>query len=54
METLGLAFYVGLIGVIAGLLAWIWVRGIDEALRDYPDYRGEDLLDEEPNNKHQK
>jgi hypothetical protein len=27
------------------LLAWAWVRGIDNMKDDHPDYKGEDFLD---------
>ena len=27
------------------LLAWAWVRGIDDMKDDHPDYKGEDFLD---------
>jgi hypothetical protein len=45
------AFYFGLMSVIMGFVAWAWVRGIDRAMRDWPDYRGEDLFDEIPRAK---
>jgi len=27
------------------LLAWAWIRGIDDMKDDHPDYKGEDFLD---------
>ena len=41
METLGLVF---IIVVLAGILAWGWVRGIDYMQENHPDYKGEDFL----------
>lgn len=29
------------------LVVFLWVRGIDKMNRDYPEYKGEDYLDEE-------
>ena len=26
------------------ILAWAWVRGIDEMTKNHPDYKGEDFL----------
>ena len=54
--ALGWTFYFGIVIVIMGFVAWAWVRGIDRAMRDWPDYRGEDLFDdgracEPPKNK---
>ena len=49
--ALGWTFYFGIVIVIMGFVAWAWVRGIDRAMRDWPDYRGEDLFDEIPKNK---
>lgn len=37
--------------IIAGFLAFIWVEGIDNMNKNWPDYRGEDLLDEYPPTK---
>lgn len=34
--------------IIAGFLAFIWVQGIDNMNKNWPDYKGEDLLDEYP------
>ena len=34
------------------LLAWAWVRGIDNMNNNHPDYDGDDLFDE--NNKQNK
>ena len=41
----------GICLIIAGFISWAWVQGIDRAMRDYPDYKGEDLLDEFPPEK---
>jgi hypothetical protein len=35
-------------GVTAtALLSWSWVRGIDYMKENHPDYKGEDLFDED-------
>jgi hypothetical protein len=44
-------FFFGIAIVILGFLCWAWVRGIDNMMRDFPDYKGEDLFDEEPPKK---
>lgn len=33
------------------IVAIAWVNGIDYMKNNYPDYKGEDLFDEEPTNK---
>ena len=48
---LDFGFYFGIMVVIMGFVSWAWVCGIDRALRDFPDYKGEDLLDDQPNKK---
>lgn len=37
--------------VITSLIAWIWVKGIDYMDKNYPDYKGEDLFDEDEDKK---
>ena len=32
------------------LLSWSWVRGIDYMKENHPDYKGEDLFDEDSDN----
>jgi hypothetical protein len=32
-------------------LAFLWVRGIDSMKKDYPEYKGEDLFDDEEDKK---
>lgn len=39
-------FYLGIFS-IAGIVTWFWVRGIDYMKENHPDYKGEDLFDEE-------
>lgn len=34
------------------LLAWAWVRGINNMKDNHPDYKGEDLFDEWDNTHH--
>ena len=41
MGTLGLVLFIVL---LAGGIAWIWVRGIDNMQKNHPDYKGEDFL----------
>ena len=38
---------IGLIVASTALLSWSWVRGIDYMKENHPDYRGEDLFDED-------
>lgn len=44
-------FIFGVIAVIAGFIAWAWVKGIDDMIDNHPDYKGEDLFDEVPKKK---
>jgi len=32
------------------LISWSWVRGIDYMKENHPDYKGEDLFDEDDKN----
>lgn len=43
MGTLGLVLIIVLL--VTGLIAWLWVRGIDYMKENHPDYKGEDFLD---------
>ena len=36
-----------LIVASTALLSWRWVRGIDYMMENHPDYKGEDLFDED-------
>jgi len=38
---------------IVAIISYLWVRGIDNMNRNYPDYKGEDFLnwDEDENDK---
>jgi hypothetical protein len=36
-----------IISVVAGVIAFLWVDGIDYMHTNHPDYRGEDLFNEE-------
>jgi len=42
MGTLGLVLFIVL--SISGIIAWVWVRGIDHMHKNHPDYKGEDFL----------
>jgi len=33
--------------LISGLLVWRWVVGIDHMSKHHPDYKGDDLFDED-------
>jgi hypothetical protein len=46
-----IVFVFGIMAVILGFLVWAWVKGIDNMMRDFPDYKGEDLLDDTPPKK---
>jgi len=36
---------IGIISVIiAAIIAWFWVKGIDNMKKNHPDYKGEDFL----------
>lgn len=37
--------------VITSLIAWRWVKGIDYMHKNHPDYKGEDLFDEDKDKK---
>ena len=39
---------------VSTILAVLWVRGIDYMEKNYPDYKGEDLFDEDLNKNKQK
>ena len=44
MET---AIAIGSLFVIMSLLAWRWVKGMEYMNKNHPDYKGEDLFDED-------
>lgn len=37
--------------VIMSLLTWRWVKGMEYMHKNHPDYKGEDLFDEDKNKK---
>jgi len=39
-----------LIIAFLALLAWAWIRGIDDMNKNHPDYKGDDFLDWGKNN----
>jgi hypothetical protein len=45
MGTLGLVLFIVLL--VSGVTSWFWVRGIDYMKNNHPDYKGEDLFDED-------
>jgi hypothetical protein len=42
-----MAIAIVIILLISGLVAWRWAVGIDYMHRNHPDYKGEDLFDED-------
>lgn len=34
------------------VLAWLWVKGIDNMQKNHPDYKGEDWLNWDDNKNH--
>jgi hypothetical protein len=44
---MGLAISIGVILTISICISVIWVNGINYMQENYPDYRGEDLFDED-------
>ena len=46
----GLIIGIGGSFLLAALAATFWVRGIDYMKENHPDYKGEDLFDEEDKN----
>jgi hypothetical protein len=39
--------FIIIIGIAISTMVVLWVEGIDYMKRNHPDYKGEDLLDEE-------
>jgi len=46
----GLIIGIGGSIILAAMVATFWVRGIDYMKTNHPDYKGEDLFDEEDKN----
>jgi hypothetical protein len=44
---MGIIVAIGVILVFMGMIATLWVKGIDHMDKNYPDYKGYDLFDEE-------
>jgi len=38
--------------LVAALISYLWVRGIDNMKKKYPDYKGEDFLNWDDNKIH--
>jgi hypothetical protein len=51
---MGLLIGIGCSFVLAAIVSFFWVRGIDHMKENYPDYKGEDLFGEfdEEDEKH--
>ena len=47
----GLIIGIGGSFLLAAMVATFWVRGIDYMKENHPDYKGEDLFDEDDENK---
>jgi len=43
----GLIIGIGCSAILSAAIATFWVRGIDYMKENHPDYKGEDLFDEE-------
>lgn len=44
----GILFTLIVSSIIASIIAYFWVNGITRMMDEHPDYKGEDLFDEEP------
>lgn len=33
-----------IMGVVVALISLLWVKAIDDTMKNYPDYKGEDLF----------
>lgn len=42
---------IAVVVLISTLIAYIWVRGIDYMKDNHPDYKGEDLFNEQDKNE---
>ena len=42
---------IGCSALLAAIVSFFWVRGIDNMKKNHPDYKGEDLFDEWDDNK---
>ena len=36
--------------IVSTIIATLWARGINNSMNNYPDYKGEDLFNEEKEN----
>lgn len=48
---MGTAIAIGIILIFTGIISVLWVRGINYMDKNYPDYKGYDLFDEEEDGK---
>jgi hypothetical protein len=48
---MGTIVAIGVILIFTGMISVLWVRGIDYMGKNYPDYKGYDLFDEEEDGK---
>jgi hypothetical protein len=46
----GLIIGIGCSAVLAAIVAMFWVRGVDYMKENHPDYKGEDLFNEDDKN----
>ena len=42
---------IGCSALLAAIVSFFWVRGIDNMKENHPDYKGEDMFDEWDDNK---
>ena len=48
---MGTIVAIGVILVFTGMIATLWIRGINYMNKNHPDYKGEDLFDEKEDGK---
>ena len=41
-----------IVSVVAGVISFLWVSGIDNMKKKHPDYKGGDFLDWDENKNH--
>ena len=42
---MGYVIGIGFSSILAGIIGFFWVKGIDYMKENHPDYKGEDFLD---------
>jgi len=41
-----------IVSVVAGVISFLWVSGIDNMKKNHPDYKGKDFLDWDDDKNH--